>query len=152
MVDLDKSKYKHVFPIRVRNYEVDSQGIVHNAIYLEYCEVARIEYARSLGFAILLRGRSREDLKINVRRNEINYEAPARVDELIEVCTRISYIKNSSFCFEHLIFNSETGLLLVTQKSVQVNLDTATHKPKRLPDSIRKVILDFEGSDVQLIQ
>ena len=137
----DTSKYKHKFQLRVRNFQVDSQGIVHNAIYLEYCEIGRVEYVRSLGVQLLPTG----IFKVIVKRNEITYESPAMVDDLLDIYTRISYIKNTSFCFEHLIFKAETGDLLVTQKSVHVNLNTKTNLPERLPDHIRKMITDFEG-------
>ena len=152
MNQYDLSKFKHKFPIRVRNYQVDSQGIVHNAIYLEYCETGRVEYVRNLGIKLLPTGTFDHGVMINVKRNEINYEAPAYVDDLIDVYTRISYIKNSSFCFEHIITNSETGQLLVTQKSVQVYLNPSTKRPERLPDHLREVIIKFEGKNAELIE
>lgn len=148
---MDLSKFKHKFPVRVRNYHVDSQGIVHNAIYLEYCETGRVEYARNLDIHMMPSGNISHDIMLIVKRNEINYEAPANVDDLIDVYTRISYIKNSSFCFEHVILNAETGKLLVTQKSVQVNLNPGTKRPERLPDHLRDVIIKFEGSDLEII-
>lgn len=150
-MELDRSKYKHKFTLRVRNFQVDSQGIVHNAIYLEYCEIGRVEYARELGIQILPTGIFYDGVKINVKRNEINYESPAMVDDQLDIYTRISYIKNSSFCFEHLIFHHETGRLLVTQKSIQVNLNSETNRPERLPEELRKIIIDFEGDAVEVI-
>ena len=151
---LDKSdlnKFKHKYQIRVRNFEVDSQGIVHNAVYLNYCETGRVEYVRNLGIQLMPTGIFDDGVKINVKRNEISYEAPAKLDDLIDIYTRISYIKNSSFCFEHVILNSETKELVVTQKSVQVNLNNKTGKPERLPNHLRKIIIDFEGDNVELI-
>lgn len=150
-MELDRSKYKHKFTLRVRNFQVDSQGIVHNAIYLEYCEIGRVEYVRELGIQILPTGIFYDGVKINVKRNEINYESPAMVDDQLDIYTRISYIKNSSFCFEHLIFHHETGRLLVTQKSIQVNLNAETNRPERLPEELRKIIIDFEGDAVEVI-
>ncbi len=151
MADRDFKKYKHKFQIRVRNFETDSQGIVHNAIYLEYCEIGRVEYVRGLGFHLLPTGIFDNNLKINVKHNEITYEAPAKLDELVDVFTRISYIKNSSFCFEHLLVNSGTGILYCTQKSVQVNLNAVTGAPERLSDKVRNIIAGFEGNDLEII-
>jgi acyl-CoA thioester hydrolase len=148
ILEKELKKYKHKYRLRVRNFEVDSQGIVHNAIYLEYCEVGRAEYVRNMGFHLLISGLLDNGLKINVKRNEINYEAPALLDDLVDVYSRVSYIKNSSFCFEHLIINSRTGVLCSTQKSVQVNLNIQTGRPERLPDEIRKLISAFEGNDL----
>lgn len=150
-MELDKSKYKNLFQLRVRNFQVDSQGIVHNAIYLEYCEIGRVEYVRNLGIQLLPTGIFDDGVKINVKRNEINYESPAMVDDMLDIYTRISYLKNSSFCFEHLIFHNETGRLLVTQKSVQVNLNPETNRPERLPDELRKIIMDYEGDSLEIL-
>lgn len=72
------------------------------------------------------------------------------VDDQSDIYTRISYIKNSSFCFEHLIFHHESGRLLVTQKSVQVT-NAETNRPEELPDELRKIIIDFEGDSVEVI-
>ena len=150
MAELDLKKYKHKYQIRIRNFETDSQGIVHNAIYLEYCEIGRVEYVRALGFHLLLSGLLDNGLRINVKRNEISYEAPAKLDDLVDVYTRISYLKNSSFGFEHLILNSATGELYCTLKSVQVNLNPSTGRPERLPENIRGRIMKFEGTDLQI--
>ena len=151
-MELDKSKYKHLFQLRVRNFQVDSQGIVHNAIYLEYCEIGRVEYVRDLGVQLLPTGIFDDGVKINVKRNEINYESPAMVDDMLNIYTRISYLKNSSFCFEHLIYHHESGRLLITQKSIQVNLNPETNRPERLPDHLRKIIIDFEGKSLEIIE
>lgn len=42
-------KYIFEMPMRVRDYEVDSQGIVNNAIYLHYLEHTRHEFCRKAG-------------------------------------------------------------------------------------------------------
>ncbi|MCX7878593.1 MAG: acyl-CoA thioesterase [Ignavibacteria bacterium] len=139
-------KYPHMISVRVRNFEVDSQGIVHNAVYLNYCEIGRVEYVRTLGIQLLPTGIFDNQFKINVKRNEINYESPAYLDDLLNVHTRISYIKNSSFCFDHIIMRPSDRTLIITQKSVQVNLNLKTGRPERLPDDIRKIIMNFDKS------
>lgn len=149
-MQLDLDKYKHKYQIRVRNFEVDSLGIVHNAIYLEYCETGRIEYIRSLGIK-LLPGGNENGIKVMVKRNEITYNYPARMDDLIDVYTRISYIKNTSLCFEHLLVNPETNRLYCFNKSIQVNLNIDTNLPERIPDKYRKLFLDFEKDDIEII-
>ncbi len=146
------NKYKHKFQIRVRNFEVDSQGIVHNAIYLEYCETGRVEYVRDLGLNLLQGGVLDNGIKVMVRRNEINYYKPARIDDLIDVYTRVAYIKNSSFCFEHILLNTPKGILYCDQKSIQVNLNPDTNLPERLSDKYRKLLIDFEGSNLIIME
>jgi acyl-CoA thioester hydrolase len=151
-LQINLDKYKHKYQIRVRNFEVDSQGIVHNAIYLEYCETGRVEYIRELGFKLLPGGVFDNGIKVMVKRNEITYHYPARIDDIIDVYTRISFIKNSSFCFEHLLVNPETNRIYCYNRSIQVNLNPDTNTPERVPDKYRKLFLDFEGEDIEEIK
>jgi len=44
-----KKKYAFELPMRVRDYEVDCQGIVNNANYLHYMEHTRHEFCRAAG-------------------------------------------------------------------------------------------------------
>ena len=150
-MDFNLSKFKHKHQIRVRNFEVDSQGIVHNAIYLEYCEIGRVEYIRVLGFRLLPGGTFGDDVKVRIKRNEITYYNPAKVDDLLDVYSRIAYIKNSSFCFEHILINSETNQLICFQKSIHVNLNMNNNQPERITDKYRKLFQDFEGQDMVII-
>lgn len=46
---MKKKKYIFEMPMRVRDYEVDCQGIVNNAIYLHYMEHTRHEFCRAAG-------------------------------------------------------------------------------------------------------
>jgi len=147
----DISLFKHEFPVRVRNYHVDSQGIVHNAIYLEYCETGRVEYIRNLGFHLLPSGMFDNGIKVMVKRNEINYLYPAGIDELIIVHTRVSYIKNSSFCFEHILTNEQKNKMYCDQKSIHVNLNPETNQPERLDDKYRELFIKFEYPNLKII-
>ncbi len=151
-MQLDLDKYKHKYQLRVRNFEVDSQGIVHNAIYLEYCETGRVEYIRNLGFKLLPGGVFDNGIKVMVKRNEITYHYPARIDDIVDVYTRVSYIKNSSFCFEHLLINPETNKLYCFNKSIQVNLNSENNTPERIPDKYRKLFTEFEGKDIEVVE
>jgi len=45
----DLSLFQHTIPVQVRNYEVDWQGIVHNAVYLLYFEIGRVDYFKHIG-------------------------------------------------------------------------------------------------------
>ena len=144
------SRFKHKYQVRVRYFEVDSQAVVHNARYLEYCEAARVEYIRNLGRKVLP-GAVDDNIKVMIKKNEIIYHYPARLDDLIDVYTRASYIKNSSLGFEQVLVNHETGLPLCTLNAVHVYLDPVTGEPIRIPDNYREVFKEFEGMDLQII-
>jgi len=140
---LDLSGYKHVTQVRVRTFEVDAQGIVHNINFLKYFEVGRIEYRRNLGYNILPDGIFNDGLKVVVVHNEIDYKSFAYLDELLDIYTKISWIKNSSFCFEQVILSSLSRALICFGKGVLVNIDSAG-KPEKLGEKFVKEIKDFE--------
>ena len=60
-----------------RSYEIDWQGIVHNAVYLHYFEVGRIEYLNTIGAKVDI-NTINLDSKVVLARNEIDYRNPAR--------------------------------------------------------------------------
>ncbi|MBU3741948.1 MAG: acyl-CoA thioesterase [Candidatus Kapabacteria bacterium] len=136
--------YNHRLNSRVRSYDVDRQSIVHNAVYLYWLEAARIEYFRDLGVPI-----DRQSFvtkhRFVVVKTEIDYLHAAQFDDAYTVFTRISFVKNSSFGFEHVI-RREDGVILATAKSVLVHLNPATDRPERIPDSYRTLIREFEGA------
>ncbi len=147
---MDKSKFKHKTQIRVRNYEVDWQGIVHNVQYLLYCEVGRVEYLQHIGAALDL-NTIRDRQKVVLVRNEIDYKAPAYFDELINVYTRISYIRNTSFSMEGILEKASTGERVAENVAIHVWLDPSTNRPKPVPDEFRKLAQAFEGSNCEIL-
>ena len=138
--------FSHRLHSRVRSYDVDRQGIVHNAVYLYWLEAARIEYFRDIGVPI-----DRQSFvtkhRFVVVRAEVDYMMAAQFDDPYIVYTRVAWVKNSSFGFEHVI-RHENGTMLAAAKGVLVHLNPATHKPERIPDSYRELIKEFEGGSV----
>lgn len=143
---LDRHKFKHSHQLRVRNYEVDWQGIVHNGNYLLYCEVGRVEYLKHIGATIDLNSINSESRVVLVR-NEIDYLAPAMFDDLLTVHTRISFMKNSSFAMEGIIERASTGERIAENIAYHVWLDPATRKSTPIPDTMRRLVQTFEGDD-----
>ena len=146
---MNKEKFKHMMQIRVRNYEVDWQGILHNAHYLLYFEVGRIEYLKFLGVKIDLDSVKGES-KVVLVRNEIDYKAPAHFDELLNIHTRVLFIKNSSFAMEGIMERAETKELVATNTAFHVWLDPVDNKSKAIPDEFRRKIQQFEGSSCDI--
>jgi acyl-CoA thioester hydrolase len=140
------TKFKFKAAGRVKFHEVDSFGIVHNLQYFYWMEWARIEYLRKV------LGREDEklspfDFPVISAHAEIDYFNTASFDDIYEVLTRISFIKNSSFRFENLI-RLENGLLLVKASIVLVNVNIKTRQPEKISDSIRELVKNYEGEDV----
>ncbi|HET6273597.1 MAG TPA: thioesterase family protein [Bacteroidota bacterium] len=146
---MERTKFKHHTQIRVRNYEIDWQGIVHNANHLLYFEVGRVTYLCDVGIKVDI-NTIQHDSKVVVARNEIDYRSPARFGEVLEVYTRISCIRETSFAFEGFIEESASRRLISENVSVHVWLDHRTDRPLRVPEEFRKWVQGFEGSNVSI--
>ena len=85
----------------VRDYECDLQGIVNNAVYLNYLEHARHEFLkeRGLDFAAL----HGEGLDLVVVRIELDYRAPLRSGDRLAVESRLSRPSALRFAFDQRV-------------------------------------------------
>ena len=137
--------FKHKVQLRVRTFDVDSQGIVHNAVYLQYFEIGRVEYRRNFGYNIDKYGIFNDGIKVVVVNNTINYLSPAFLDDVLNVYTRIKWIKNSSFCFEHIIENDNTKQILCSGFGILVNINSETNIPEKLGEKFINEIKVFEN-------
>lgn len=143
---MDKRLFRHQTELKVRNYEVDWQGVVHNAVYLHYFEVGRIEYLNQLGAKVDINSINHES-KVVLARNEIDYRSSARFGDSIRVYSRVSAIKNSSFIFEGIIERVSTQEILAENVAVHVWLDPRTNSSTPVPNTFRKMVQEFEGSN-----
>ncbi len=141
---LEKELFRHCAQLRVRTWEVDWQGVVHNSYYLRYMEIGRVEYRRRFGYDLSPDGTFNDGLKVFVVHNSVDYRSVAVLDDLLDVYTRVSWIKNSSFCFEHYIERHATKEVLATGKGIIVNVNPLTNLPEALPEKFVKEIIDFE--------
>lgn len=122
--------FKHTF--RVRYAEVDPQSVVFNSRYLEYADILVTEYFRDRKAHGMP-----DDLEFHVRRAEVDYIAPMRVDELIEGSISVPKIGNSSMEQFITLHGAEDGSLRAEIRLVAVMVDLPTGKPERIPDSVR---------------
>ena len=135
---------------RVRYDEVDAQGIVGNASWLNLLQLGRIEYLRYLG--LMMEGGTRAPVQAVVRKSVIDYLAPARFDDPLALRVRTSYLGNKSAHFEYIADNVETGLRPVVAQTVVVCVEMATMRSFPWPQVWRERIQEFEGADLQVGQ
>jgi acyl-CoA thioester hydrolase len=141
---LQRSHFRFSTSLRVRNYEVDWQGIVHNAVYLHYFETARIAYLELMGVRIDVNAIRRES-QIVLARNEIDYRHPARFGDNLDIATRVSFIRETSFAFEGIIESS--GRVIAENVAIHVWLDQQTGKPVRVGRWFREAVNRYEGKN-----
>ena len=142
---MEQSQFKHKITEVVKFHEVDMLGVCNNAVYFNYFEQARIQYAKDAG---LLPGNnifSEESLYYMVH-NEINYIKPAFFDDELNIYTRISYIKRSSFGFEHIVENSKIKKIIAEGNGVSVHVNPLSQKSTPIPDEVIEKVKSFEPS------
>ena len=128
---------------RVGFSDTDAQGIVYYGRYNPYFDLARVEYHRSLG---LLHRDAGGDFVM--RANDVEYFAPARFDDELEIHARVSRIGRSSITFEFAAYRLPDELLMVTAHQTLVYIDLAERKAAPVPEDYRAAITAFEGADV----
>jgi acyl-CoA thioester hydrolase len=115
--------------LAVRFAETDAQGVAHNAAYLVWYEVARIDYlAEHIGGYQRLRDAGYEALTIEAH---VRYVSPARFDDRLRIHARMNELRGARFRFDYGI---ERGCELVADgwtRHAVVARDTL--RPTRLP-------------------
>lgn len=122
------------FPIRVYYEDTDAGGVVYHARYLHFFERARTEYLRKLGFS--QQNLLADSLAFVVKKMEIDYKIPARLDDLLRVQTKISELKGAKIVFYQQLWRDDNLLseALVTVASV----DLTKMKPIAIPANIKQ--------------
>ena len=139
--------FAHRREIQVRFADTDAMGHVNNAVYLTYCEIARITYWTDVtGEPVRLGSTGAESLILAEAR--ISYRAPAFHGETITVETRAVRIGRSSFVLEHRLTACIPGTdarLVATSESVLVRYDYSRDAPVALSEPFIAAIEGFEG-------
>ena len=126
----------HVFPVRVYYEDTDAGGIVYHASYLRFAERARTEMVRAIGIE---QGRELAEtgLAFAVRRMEIDFQAPARLDDLLDVATRLTQVGGASLRVEQTIRRAGTVLVRLF---VKLGCIDRSGRALRLPPTVRAAL------------
>jgi acyl-CoA thioester hydrolase len=129
---------------RVGFSDTDAQGVVYYGRYNPYFDLARVEYLRALG----LWHRSR-DGDFVMRANDVEYFAPARFDDELEIDARVSRIGRTSVTYEFAAYRVPDDVLMVTAHQTLVYIDLAERRAVPVPAEFREGVIAFEGDDVE---
>lgn len=131
------------------------QAIVFNGHYLTYFDVAFTEYWRATGLPNVLQ-QAQEGRELFARKSTIEYLAPARFDDVLEIGVRCAAIGRSSLRFVLEIHRVAAGTAdgttpdesprvhLVSGELVYVYADTALRKGVAVSDAWRATLSGFE--------
>ena len=136
----------HCYPIRIYYEDTDAGGIVYHANYLRFAERARTEALRELGVphAELV---AQHNLMFVVRRLELDYIRPARLDDSLTVVTTPLQIAGASItlwqCFERR--EEELGGMKVRLACVGVDAG----RPERIPPRWQEALQPYRWREAE---
>ncbi len=117
------------------------QGVVFNGHYLNYFDVAFTEYWRVAGLPDFLE-QAAAGQELFARKTSIEYQAPARFDDTLDIGVRCAAFGRTSVRFVQEIHHGDEHL--ISGELVYVYADTALRKGVALPEQWRNVLTRFE--------
>lgn len=130
---------EHHLTQRVYYEDTDFSGAVYHARYLHFMERARTDYLRCLGVEqSTLFETSDEGLAFMVHRMEIDFKAPARMDDIVTILTRTEKAGGAKMILQQEICR---GVQLLISAKVVIAVVNRNGRPRRLPEDLAKQFL-----------
>ena len=135
------------FSWRARIYweDTDGGGIVYYANYLRFLERARTEWLRSLGYSQAALAAD-PGILFSVISLEVDYRAPARLDDEIEISCEPQAEGGATLNFLQEIHRLAPAQLLLEAEVRIACLDAQTLRPRRLPQFLVNAAATAEGT------
>ncbi len=130
-------------PIRVYWEDTDAGGMVYHAAYVHFLERARSEWLRAHGISQQAL-REREDVVFAVRDMQLDYLAPARLDDLLAVESRLVEAGRASLIFAQRISRVADARVMVEARVRVACLTASGFRPRALPAMLCSVLSDIQ--------
>ena len=136
-IEVTKSDFRVFWETRIRYYELDPQGIMHNANYLAFYDQAVVEYFRNLDYDY---EKEIEETNKDFHTVQVivQYNKPLYFDDEIEIGLKIKDVGNTSMTWIMAMFIKGTGELASASEIVHVYTDMKTSKPTTITDDLKK--------------
>jgi acyl-CoA thioester hydrolase len=140
-------EYKFKVNLKVRSYECDPQGIVNNAVYLQYLEHARCEWLKTMGLNYAQMSAAQQYLVVS--KMEINFKSPLVYDDDFWVGGNVWRESNIHLRAQQDIYRQDNLLILAAKVDVvgfegrdhfglpQIIINTYPKEPVKLYNNLR---------------
>ncbi|MGE3595977.1 MAG: acyl-CoA thioesterase [Dehalococcoidia bacterium] len=133
---MDRDRFSLLHPLRVRWNECDPHGVVFNANYFMYYDVAMYEWQRAVGYS---HGEKPDFLTVHA---ECDFKGSAHFDQELEIAARCASIGTKSMDLECAIFRGEE--LLNQGKLTYVYIESASRRAVPIPAHFVERVVAFE--------
>jgi acyl-CoA thioester hydrolase len=136
------SDKEYAYTVRVYYEDTDAGGVVFYANYLKFLERARTEWLRDLGVDQSRLAQSERRIFV-VRALDMSYRKPSRLDDLLTIRSRVTYLGRASIHFAQRV---ENGGELVAEGNIQVCcVDADAMRPAEIPPALRAKLENLQG-------
>lgn len=128
-------------PFRYRVYweDTDAGGVVYHARYLGFFERARSDWLMAMGFPQVPL-RAEQNRLFVVRRVDIRYITPARLEDELEITIDVEHLRAASLTLSQRMVGAKDGKLLATARVDAACLTADRFAPARMPEALREAI------------
>ena len=135
-ITLSKDEFEVFWEATVRYYELDPQGVMHNANYVAFFDQATTAYFKHVNYDYLsdIKETKKDFHTVQVL---VQYNKPLYFDQDIEIGVKVKEIGNSSMTWIKGMFLKETGDLVSSCEAVHVYTDQTTMKPTPITDELK---------------
>lgn len=136
--------FRFATDLRVRFSETDAQGVVHNAVYLVWFEIARIAYlARFPGG---YKGLVEQGVDATTTEAHVRYRDGVRFDDELRIHVRATDVRGARFRFEYVVERTGTPATVVADGwTTHACVNAQTLRPTRMPPWLAEAIVEAEG-------
>jgi acyl-CoA thioester hydrolase len=131
---LSRDGRRHVLPVRVYFEDTDFSGLVYHASYVRWCERGRSDFLRLVGSEHRALIDAPEPAAFVVRRLKIEYLKPARIDDVLEVTTKVGSLTAASLVLEQAVMRDGVA---ICEAEVTVVLVSAKGRVLRISPAIQ---------------
>lgn len=129
----------HVYPVRVYYEDTDAGGLVYHANYLKFAERGRTEMLRLLGVNHKEMA-SRYGMGFAVRACNVEFRRAARLDDELEVRTRLVDLRGASIVLEQAIVR---GAELVAELRLRIVCLRPHGRAARIPEPVHEILQPY---------
>lgn len=139
------TEFGHAHAFRIYFEDTDFSGVVYHARYLHFLERARTDFLRlkGIGHRELSEGRFGEPMAFAVRHMDIDFLAPARIDDVVCVETRTVLLGGARVVLDQCILK---GAATLVKARVKIAVISPEGRPRRMPQAVSS-ILDAHRSE-----
>jgi acyl-CoA thioester hydrolase len=146
MAELMTDLVPHIHPFRIYYDDTDAGGIVYYANYLRFAEHGRTEMLRTLGFERLDMMENGQ-LAFAVRGCDVEYLSPAKLDDALEVHTRVTKVGGASLHLDQRVVKDDVVITEINIRLVCMHITgDLIGRPSRIPADIRDALIQVTES------